>query len=219
MSYGDAGRGLGVNPNALRYASPTGTVLMRWDGAGKPTIWTVDRPATTHTDARLELARRYLHVFGVGTASAFAQWAGVSGSHARTTFDRLRPELAPAGTPTGDAWILAAKEPRFAEPSPAPAPARLLPSGDTYFLLQGADRELLVPDAHERAELWTPRVWPGALLVSGQVAGTWRRSGAQVTISAWRSLNPAERAAVEAEAESLPLPDLASDDIRVAWGD
>ena len=27
----------------------------------------------------------------------------------------------------------------------APAPARLLPSGDAYFLLDGAERELLVP--------------------------------------------------------------------------
>ena len=33
MRYDDAGRGIGVHPNALRYAAPTGTVLIRWEGA------------------------------------------------------------------------------------------------------------------------------------------------------------------------------------------
>ena len=71
-------------------------------------------------------------------------------------------------TPVGEAWILARDEAAFrAAPGPA-APARLLPSGDAYFLLYGADRELLVPDAGRRGELWTPRVWPGALLVGGR---------------------------------------------------
>src|SRR5687767_7482485 len=27
MTYGEAGRGLGMNPNALRYAAPTGTIM------------------------------------------------------------------------------------------------------------------------------------------------------------------------------------------------
>src|SRR5919108_643583 len=40
----DAGRGLGVHPNALRYAALTGTVLIRWDGSHQPTVWTVPRP-------------------------------------------------------------------------------------------------------------------------------------------------------------------------------
>jgi hypothetical protein len=30
MSYGEAGRALGVHPNRLRYAAATGTVLIRW---------------------------------------------------------------------------------------------------------------------------------------------------------------------------------------------
>jgi hypothetical protein len=33
MPYGEAGRGMGVPPNRLRYAAPTGRVLLRWDGA------------------------------------------------------------------------------------------------------------------------------------------------------------------------------------------
>jgi len=92
-----------------------------------------------------------------------------------------------------------------AAPGPA-APARLLPSGDAFFLLQGADRDLLVPDEQRRQALWTPRVWPGCLLVSGEVTGTWRRAGAVLTVQPWRPLSGPEREAVEAEARSLPLP-------------
>jgi hypothetical protein len=90
-------------------------------------------------------------------------------------------------------------------PGPA-APARLLPSGDTWFLLQGVDRALLVPDESQRRALWTSRVWPGALLVEGETAGTWRRAEHVLTIQPWRRLSRAQRDAVEAEAGSLPLP-------------
>lgn len=95
---------------------------------------------------------------------------------------------------------------------------RVLPSGDAYFLLHGFDRELLVPDAANRLALWTSRVWPGAVLVAGEVVGTWRRAQANVTIQPWRRLTQAERGAVEAEAESLPLPGIEGQ-IVVRWDD
>jgi hypothetical protein len=53
------------------------------------------------------------------------------------------------------------------------AAVRLLPSGDAYFFLQGADRKLLLADAGQRRALWTPRVWPGALLVEGEPVATY----------------------------------------------
>ena len=98
----------------------------------------------------------------------------------------------------------------------AAAPARLLPSGDAYFLLDGAERELLVPDADERRRLWTPRVWPGALLVDGEIRGTWRRAHHTVRIDDWARLSRAARDAVEAEAAALPLPGL-DRPIEVVW--
>jgi hypothetical protein len=216
MTYGEAGRGLGMHPNRLRYAAPTGRVLIRWEGARQPTVWTVPPPAVDPSDARLELARRYLHVFGPARAEAFGEWAGIAPWRARATFDRLVGSLAPVRTPIGEAWILTEAEPTFRAPRGRAASARLLPSGDTYFLLQGADRELLVPDAERRRELWTSRVWPGAVLLDGEVVGTWRRAGAVVTIQPWRRLSRGAREAVEAEAESFPLPD-AGGRIRVRW--
>jgi hypothetical protein len=208
MTDREAGGGLGVNPNRFRYAAPTGTVLIRWEGARAPEIWTVPRPAVEPREARLELARRYLHVFGPTTAAAFARWAGISAKQGRSAFDDLGPSLSPVRTPIGEAWILGSDEPSFHAAIGPPARARLLPSGDAYFLLQGTDRELLVPEEHRRGLLWTPRVWPGALLVGGEIVGTWRRDQANVTIQPWRTLSRGEREAVEVEAASLPLPGL-----------
>jgi Winged helix DNA-binding domain len=219
MTYGEAGHALGIHPNALRYAAPTGTVLIRWEGARQPTIWTVPPPEMDAREARLELARRYLHVFGPATPESFAEWAGIRPASAgRAAFEALADELTPVLTPIGGAWILTADEAAFGAPAGPSAPARLLPSGDAYFLLQGANRELLVPDPDQRRRLWTPRVWPGAVLVAGEVVGTWRRSQGDVTIESWRRLSSAERAGVEAEAASLPLPDVRNG-IRVRWGD
>jgi hypothetical protein len=218
MTYGAAGRALGEHPNRLRYAAPTGTVLIRWEGARQPIIWTVPRPKVDPRAARLELARRYLHVFGPTTAEAFAQWAGIGPQRGVAAFDELGRWLTPVRTRVGDSWILTSDEPMLrAAPGPA-ASARLLPSGDAYFLLQGRDRELLVPDASFRRALWTPRVWPGGVLVDGEIAGTWRRALGTVTIQSWRRLSRAARDAVEAEAASLPLPDLQGR-VVVRWDD
>jgi len=212
----EAGRGVGVHPNALRYGAPTGRILIRWDGARQPTVWTVPPPAIDPADARHELLRRYLHVFGPGTPEGFAEWAGVSSVAARAAFAGRGLSLVRVRTPIGDGWILAADETRFRSSQLAAAPARLLPSGDTFFLLQGADRELLVPDAARRAMLWTPRVWPGAILVEGELVGTWRRSQSVVTVEPWQKLTAAQRRAVEEEAASMPLPGMSSS-IRVRW--
>jgi len=216
LPFAEVGRGLGVPPNSLRYAAPTGRVLMRWDGARQPTIWTVSAPEDDPAEARLELARRFLHVFGPSSPESFAAWAGIPQAGARAAFDGLGGSLVPVRTPVGDGFILAADEPVLRQEAAPPASARLLPSGDAYFLLQGADRELLVPDAARRGDLWTTRVWPGALLVRGEIAGTWRRAGGTVTIAPWRDLGPSEREAAEAEASGLPLPDPRGP-LRVRW--
>lgn len=216
MDYGEAGRALGVDPNMLRYAAPTGTVLISWDGAKRPTIRCVPTPDLEPADARAELARRYLHVFGPSTGAPFGKWAGIREPRATAAIDALKDELVAVHTPIGEAWILASDEASFREPAGPPAPARLLPSGDTYFLLWGADRELLVADPGRRQELWTSRVWPGALLVDGDIVGVWRRQQHKVVIDAWSELPAASREAVEVEAASLPLPGI-DREIVVIW--
>ncbi len=217
MSDRDAGHALGVNPNSFRYAAPTGTVAIRWEGARAPTVWTVVAPEIEPADACRELARRYLHIFGPTSAESFARWAGISRSLAAAAFASLEGSLLPVRSPLGDELLLADDEPAMrAAAETAAAPARLLPSGDAYFLLDGAERELLVPRADQRQRLWTSRVWPGAVLLEGEIRGTWRRANHIVRIDAWSRLSRAARDAIEAEASALPLPGV-DRQIEVAW--
>ena len=216
MKDGEVGRALGVNPNTFRYAATTGTVAIRWDGARAPIVWTVAAAAVDPADACRELARRYLHIFGPTTADSFARWAGISRGSAATAFASLEGSLLAVRTPLGDEWLLAGDEQAIRAPATASAPARLLPSGDAYFLLAGEERELLIPRADQRQLLWTPRVWPGALLVEGEIRGTWRRAQHTVKIDAWTRLTRGMRDAIEAEAAALPLPGV-DRQIEVVW--
>jgi hypothetical protein len=174
------------------------------------------RSEVSPADARRELARRYLHIFGPATPDGFARWSGIGPRYAVAAFDALRTSLTRVRTPIGDAWILAEDEPTVRSLSGPAAPARLLPSGDPFLLLQGVDRELLVPDAVHRRDLWTPRVWPGGVLVEGELVGTWRRADATLTVTPWRRLSRQAIEAVEVEASSLPLAGVAGR-IMVRW--
>lgn len=217
MTDREIGLALGVNPNTFRYAATTGTVAIRWEGARAPTVWTIAASDVDPADACRELARRYLHIFGPTTAEGFARWAGISRGAAAVAFASLEGSLLAVRTPRGDEWLLADDEPAIRAAETAPASARLLPSGDAYFLLDGGERELLVPRADQRQRLWTPRVWPGALLVEGEIRGTWRRAQHTVRIDAWARLAHRMRDAIETEASSLSLPGV-DRAIEVIWG-
>jgi hypothetical protein len=82
---------------------------------------------------------------------------------------------------------------------------RLLGVFDPYLQLQ--DRELLVPDAARRKDLWRVLGRPGAIVDDGEIVGTWRpRAKARtltVAATAWTELSTRARGRVEAEAERL----------------
>jgi hypothetical protein len=215
MTDREVGRALRSGPS-LRYSTTTGRIAIRWEGARAPVVWAVPPPDIGPADAQRELARRHLHIFGPTTSAGFARWAGISRRAASSTYAALEAELLAVRTPLGDERLLASDEPLMCAAAGTPAPARLLPSGDAYFLLDGAERELLVPNAKRRPRLWTPRVWPGAVLVSGEIRGTWRRAQHSMQIETWGRLSRVERDAVEAEAASLPLPGLERS-IDVVW--
>jgi hypothetical protein len=172
-------------------------------------------PEVDPFDAQKELARRYLNQFGPSSPEAFAGWAGIRLPAAITTFDRLRRSLTPVVTPIGPAWLLKRDVHTMREPSRSDAVVRLLPSGDNYCLLKGAERSLLVPNAAQRDLLWTSRLWPGAILAGGEIVGTWRRSKHTVTAHPWTRLSATVSDAIKTEAVSLPLP--GSADMRIEW--
>jgi hypothetical protein len=78
------------------------------------------------------------------------------------------------------------------------------------------NRAIAMADAVNQAELWTSRVWPGAVLLDGEVGGTWRRARETVSVHLWQRPTRAERDAVEAEAAGLPIPGCEGQ-IRVLW--
>lgn len=212
----EAAKAIGEHHNQIRRAAATGTILIRWDGARQPTIWSVPAPDIDPVDARLEMARRYIRVFGPTTAEAFAGWAGISKRLGPETFARLSDELTPVVTPIGDAVILSDDEDTLRRDGKPSAVVRLLPSGDTYYLVSGIQRDLILADKALRNLLWTSRVWPGAVLMDGEIVGIWRRAQHQVVVETWRRLSNQDRDRVEAEASALPLPDL-DRDVTVTW--
>jgi Winged helix DNA-binding domain len=178
--------------------------LIRWDGARQPTVWTVPPLEADPRDARLELARRYLHSYGPTTPEAFGRWAGIGRRHGVAAFEALGTSLTPVQTPVGDAWVLTEDEAAFrAAPGPwhprGCSPAATPISASTEPIATSRSRTATASRALDPARL-------GGLLVGGQIAGTWRRAGAVMTVQPWRRLSRAERDAVAAEAGSLPLP-------------
>lgn len=204
---GEAAQRMGVHHHLLRYAAATGTVVIRWDGARQPMIRVLPAPQVSPSAARHELARRYLHVYGPATPVSFGKWSGLGTRSAMVAFDELRRDLIPVGTPIGNAWLQAADEAALRARDEPAFVARVLPSGDPFLLLYGTDRALLVPDGERAAALWPSRVWPGGLLVGGEIVGTWRRAGTKLQMQPWRRLTSAERCMLADEAQCLPLPD------------
>src|SRR5258708_4526260 len=87
-----------------------------------------------------------------------------------------------------------------------------------YLLPMGRGGGCLARGAARRSALWTPRVWPGGVLIEGEIVGTWRRAEAGMTVQPWRWLSPAQREAVAAEAASLALPGV-GERIVLRWDD
>jgi hypothetical protein len=86
--------------------------------------------------------------------------------------------------------------------APAPPPVLLLPPRDTYLL---GHRPFLTLDRALEKEVWRSLGSPGALVVDGEVAGTWRarRSGRRLalTVTARRAMTGKQRETVAEQAE------------------
>ncbi len=81
--------------------------------------------------------------------------------------------------------------------------------GPYDLLMQGRDRDLLVPDTSRHHGLWPTLGRPGAVLDGGEIVGTWRpRAAGQaltVRLQLWHPVPAATRTRIDAEAERLAL--------------
>lgn len=147
----------------------------------------------------LDVVRAYLRLLGPATPQLVAAYvdAPVKEIKARWPDDSVGVEVD--GEPR---WILADDLPALETPDTGEADVVLLSPFDLY--LQAKDRELLVPDAERRKELWVTIGRPGAILREGDVVGTWRprASGKKLSlqVNLWKRIS---QQAIADQAERL----------------
>jgi Winged helix DNA-binding domain len=181
-----------------------------------PSLW---RYATIEAGARLDSKRRYLlakpgrtppagealrrflRFYGPATAGDFAEWAGVTSSHADRIWAGIDGELVETTVGRRRAWLLPDDEPELDSPPQAEG-IRLLPPGDPY--LAKPNRTLLAPDAELHKRMFRPVASPGAVLRNGRLAGLWRvKTKGKIAEISIGKLGRLARAELEPEAERL----------------
>jgi hypothetical protein len=145
----------------------------------------------------LDVVRGYLRLHGPASRQQVAAYLDAPVKDVTAHWPEDAVEVTVAGERR---WVLAADVDRLAA-GPART-TRLLGPFDPY--LQTRDRALLVPDQARAKDLWRTLGRPGAVLVDGEVAGTWRprKAGKRLTVQVdpWRDV---PTAALEPEAERL----------------
>lgn len=124
---------------------------------------------------RLDPVRAYLHVLGPARSADVAAYLDAPAADVRRRWAELTTagELAELLVDGERRWVLASDlDALMTAPTEHPPQVRLLAPFDPW--LQARDRELTVPDPTHRAELWPVLGRPGAVLVGGDVVGTWR---------------------------------------------
>ena len=150
-------------------------------------------------EPRHDVVRGYLHLLGPATPQDVAGYLDAPLAEVRR---RWPADAVPVEVDGRAAQALELDLPSLADGGPVRT-VRLL--GPFDLLLQGRDRSLLVEDATRAKALWPVLGRPGAVLVDGELVGTWRpRQSAgrlRVLVDLWRELP--DRAAVEEQAVRL----------------
>jgi hypothetical protein len=176
----------------FRLAALHGGLVLR-PGTSPPVLEQTGVAPAAEVPEQLDVVRAHLRLFGPATPK---QVAGYLDSTVAEVKRHWPADAEPVDVGDEQRWVLAGTQP----PERART-TRLLAPFDPY--LQVRDRELLVPDRPAK-ELWPVLGRPGAVLVDGEVAGTWRpttKAGRlALTLTRWR---PFDRAAVEQQAEAM----------------
>ncbi|GAB7189353.1 crosslink repair DNA glycosylase YcaQ family protein [Kineococcus sp. NUM-3379] len=191
-----------VSGTVFQSAALAGRVGLHREGQGTELQPLDGVPAVPQAaEGTAELVRAYLHLHGPATAKEAASWLGTTQAHLRAVWPR---DLATVLVDGRRAQLPAEHlDALLCAPSPRGV-VRLLPPGDPW--LQSRDRELVLPDAAARKEVWRVIGNPGVLLVDGEVAGTWRprASGRRVELTL-TPLAPLPRRVLRAVEAELPL--------------
>ncbi|MDT8909377.1 DNA glycosylase AlkZ-like family protein [Amycolatopsis sp. PS_44_ISF1] len=148
--------------------------------------------------AAARVLERYLRLNGPATPADAAAFAGTTKAVATQNWPADLVEVRVDGRRA----FLPADRIAALENPPSPSPVRLLPPLDPFT--QARDKAVLVPDQAYAKEIWKVLGSPGALLVDGELHGTWRAkaTGARLnlTITPFTPCSRATRTAAEDEA-------------------
>jgi hypothetical protein len=149
-----------------------------------------------------DVLRNHLRFFGPTTVSDAAAFLD---SPKREVSERWPADVEEVAVDKGTRFVLARDVDALKEVPTPTGVVRLLGPFDPFLQLR--DRLLLVPEAARRKDLWRVLGRPGAIVVDGEVLGTWRptTSGDRltVTVDLWRRPTARERSNVDDEAERL----------------
>ncbi len=134
--------------------------IPRWPGVPKEQVG-----ATNVVEA-------YLRLQGPATPATVAAHLQTSQRAVKAAWPAGLAEVRVDGTAM---WLPEADLPALQD-APRPELVRLLPSCDPWIVAR--DRELVLPDPARRKALWPVIGQPGAVLVDGEVVGTWRTKAA-----------------------------------------
>ena len=149
---------------------------------------------------RHDLVRAYLRLLGPATPKDVAAYLDAPVTDVRARWPSDAVEVSVDGERR---WILAADQDRLA--AAEARTTRLLGPYDLF--LQARDRSLLVGDPARAKTLWPVLGRPGAVLVDGEIAGTWRprASGSRLKLQVelWSKTSAALRSSITEQAERL----------------
>ena len=201
-------------PRDLLWVSATGRFLPIWD-ASTTAMYPAEPAAEDFEECRLQLARLFLKYHGPATTAGFQWWTGGAHADAAATMAALAPELATIDV-EGEEALMLAEDVEAASAATPPEGVRVLPPEDPYIDRLAA--ALLMPDPAYRKLLYPKAPPPGAVVVNGEVAATWRRRSHNLSItplpgadlSAW---------ADDVESAAAQLPIAGADGISIKWLD
>jgi hypothetical protein len=171
------------------------------NGSSPPVLQPIERfEQANDVPEQFDVIRATLRLLGPSTPKLVAEFLDATLKDVKARWPQDIVEVDVEGEQRS---VLAEDEDRLSDKPPRIT--RLLGPYDLY--LQGRDRSILVADAAHAKALWPVLGRPGAVLIDGEIAGTWRprRSGKRFSLAVdfWSAVPAKRRTEIEAQAERL----------------
>ena len=172
----------------------------------RPDRWLPRWRTVEPEQARLEVARRYLHAFGPTTLHDMSRWWATSPAIVRRILTQLGDEVHIVNVDGTPRWTLTQHLDELKQARPTKT-VNLLPGFDQYVITAERDNDAVL-DPRFRPRVYRPQGWISpVLLVNGKMRGVWRheRKGSRllVTIEPFTPQPRWVKKAAEAEAGRL----------------